>query len=542
MKIKKVNIENYKSFKGLFSIELNENINILVGDNEAGKSTILEAIHICLSGQLNGKYILNQLSQYLFNNEVEKEYIKSLKTASKLEPPYISIEVFIAGDNLPFFEGDGNSEQKKECCITFKIEFDDQYKDEYLQLINTGKVSTIPIEYYKIAWFSCARDAVTSRSIPIKSVLIDSSTTRFQNGSDIYISRIIQNDLEEKERVDVSQAYRKLKETFMEEDSISKINQKISQKANISNKTVKISVDLSTKDAWETSLITYLDDVPFHQIGKGEQCIIKTNLALGHKKAKESNLILIEEPENHLSYSKLNQFIYNIESTCTDKQIIISTHSSFVVNKLGIENLILLHNKKTTSLKDLSIDTQDFFKKLPGYETLRMILCQKAILVEGPSDELIFQKAYIERNQGKLPIQDGFDVISVGLTFKRFLEIASKIEKDIAVITDNDKDFVKNITKKYIDYSSFPFIKICADNRDELRTLEYQFTDANKGDLKKICNVVEINGEVYNSEEKIINYLVNNKTNWALKVFSSNIELSYPDYILEAVKWCNEKK
>jgi putative ATP-dependent endonuclease of OLD family len=542
MKIKKVKIENYKSFKGVFSIDLNENLNILVGDNEAGKSTILEAIHICLSGQLNGKYILNQLSQYLFNNEVEKDYIESLKTTNKLPPPHISIEVFIAGDNLPFFEGDGNSEQKKECCITFKIEFDDQYKEEYLQLINTGEVSTIPIEYYKIAWFSCAREAVTSRSIPIKSVLIDSSTTRFQNGSDVYISRIIRNDLEDKERVDVSQAYRKLKETFMAEDSILNINEKITQKANISNKSVKISVDLSTKDAWETSLITYLDDVPFHQIGKGEQCIVKTNLALGHKKAKESNLILIEEPENHLSHTKLNQFIYNIHTQCVDKQIIISTHNSFVANKLGLENLIFLNNKKTISLSDLSPKTKEFFKKLPGFETLRMILCQKAILVEGPSDELIFQKAYMDSNQGKLPIQEGYDVISVGLTFKRFLEIASKIEKDIAVITDNDEDYDNKITKKYKDYSTFPFIKICADDRNKLRTLEYQFTDANKNDLQKLCNVVEIDFKEYNTEEKIIQYLVNNKTNWALKVFSSDIELSYPDYILEAVRWCNEKK
>ena len=44
MNIEKVNIENYKCFDGKFSIEFNQGINILVGDNEAGKSTILEAM------------------------------------------------------------------------------------------------------------------------------------------------------------------------------------------------------------------------------------------------------------------------------------------------------------------------------------------------------------------------------------------------------------------------------------------------------------------------------------------------------------------
>ena len=55
MKIKKVYIENFKSFKKL-ELDLNRGINIIVGNNEAGKSTILEAIHLALTGLLNGKY------------------------------------------------------------------------------------------------------------------------------------------------------------------------------------------------------------------------------------------------------------------------------------------------------------------------------------------------------------------------------------------------------------------------------------------------------------------------------------------------------
>lgn len=540
MKIKKVNIENYKSFKGKFSLELNPNLNILVGDNDAGKSTILEAIHLGLSGNLNGKYLMYQLSQYLFNNEVEKEYIQSLTTQNKKGPPFILIELFIAGDNLPFFEGDGNSEGQQECCISFKIEFDEKYRDEYTLLLATNEVSTIPIEYYKISWQSCARDSITARSIPVKSVLIDSSSTRFQNGSDVYISQIIKNDLNEKEKVDVSQAYRKLKESFMKENSVLEINKKITEKANISNKSVSISVDLSTRDAWESSLITYLDEVPFHNIGKGEQCIIKTNLALGHKKSKESNLILIEEPENHLSHTKLNELIRNIQTQCEGKQIIISTHNSFVANKLGLDNLILLNDHKVTNLGSLKKDTQEFFKKLPGYSTLRMILAQKSILVEGPSDELIFQKAFMNVSEGHLPIERGIDVISVGLTFKRFLEIAAKINVRVAVITDNDSDFEANVTRKYKDFSSFTNLKICADNRNKLRTLEFQFIDANKDNLSELCTVVKIDFSVYNTVEKISGYLVKNKTDWALNVFESETLLKFPEYIEQAVKWCNE--
>lgn len=63
MHITKVNIVNFKCFDGLFTLDLNPNLNILVGDNEAGKSSILEAINLALSGWINGRYLLTELSQ-----------------------------------------------------------------------------------------------------------------------------------------------------------------------------------------------------------------------------------------------------------------------------------------------------------------------------------------------------------------------------------------------------------------------------------------------------------------------------------------------
>ena len=50
MAIERVIIKNFKKFKDPFEIRFNENINLLVGDNESGKSTILEAIHVALMG------------------------------------------------------------------------------------------------------------------------------------------------------------------------------------------------------------------------------------------------------------------------------------------------------------------------------------------------------------------------------------------------------------------------------------------------------------------------------------------------------------
>lgn len=90
MAIQKIKINNFKCFKGLFEIELNKGLNILVGNNETGKSTILEAMHIALTGLYGGRNIRNELSQYLFNKEVVDSYINSVNNGTALPPPFIS--------------------------------------------------------------------------------------------------------------------------------------------------------------------------------------------------------------------------------------------------------------------------------------------------------------------------------------------------------------------------------------------------------------------------------------------------------------------
>lgn len=120
-----------------------------------------------------------------------------------------------------------------------------------------------------------------------------------------------------------------------------------------------------------------------------------TVLALSSKKNSEATVLLIEEPENHLSHSKLNQLISDISTDNSGKQVIITTHSSFVANKLGWTT-ILLREARVTRIKGLN--ASDFFHKLPGYDTLRLVLAKKSILVEGDCDELVIQRAYKDAN------------------------------------------------------------------------------------------------------------------------------------------------
>lgn len=542
IKIDRLVILNYKKFAN-FEIEFHEGLNIIVGNNDEGKSTILEAVNLALTGTLNGRVIKNEISENIFNVDIVKKYIEALKT-TPIDLPNILIELYLSGDGIDELKGNNNSKRVDTSGISFKIQFDENYKKEYESFIKTTPKS-LPVEYYKVDWVSFARSSVTSRSIPLKAALIDSSTNRFQNGSDIYISRIIKESLEEDELISLAQSYRNLKDDFEQNELIKEINQKIADNGDISNKKVSIAADMSVKNSWENILTTCVDDIPFTQIGKGEQCIVKTNLALAHKKTQTANVVLMEEPENHLSHSNLNVLTHLIEKKCSDKQIIISTHSNFVANKLGLDKIILLSNSKTFALSELSKEDSAYFMALPGYDTLRMILSNKAILVEGPSDELIVQKAFQYKNNNKLPIEDGIDVISVrGLSFKRFLRIAAIIKKKVAVVTDNDDDYDANIKEKYKEFDGCENILVAAstsirgEGQRHLTTLEPQFMEVN--DLDKCLKLFNLKKANYKDKDALIKYMEGNKTEWALKIFVSSEQFIVPKYIDEAIDWILE--
>ncbi len=110
----------------------------------------------------------------------------------------------------------------------------------------------------------------------------------------------------------------------------------------------------------------------------------------------------------------------------------------------------------------LDPDTRDYFVKLPGQDTLRLILSRRAVLVEGPSDELIVQRAFAKKF-GRMPLEMGVDVITVNsLAFRRFLEIADLLDLEVDVLTDNDGD-LDALLKKYEAFNDNTKLNILYD-------------------------------------------------------------------------------
>lgn len=545
--LEKIVITNFKCFEGEFELPINEGINVLVGDNDAGKSSIMEAIDLALTGFFHGRYLKRELSQYLFNNGAVKGYLAGIKNGEKPMLPAIYIDLYFKPHkDLAAFSGDCNARRENGCGVSYAIEFDDGYTQQYEALLKEGSLSTLPIEYYDVNWCTFAHEKITSRGIPIKCALIESMASRMQNGSDYYVSRIVREILDESDKVGVAQAHRKLRDLFQDESAIETVNKKLQSATGVSDKTVTLAVDLATKNAWETTLTTLIDDVPFHFVGRGEQSMVKTRLALSHKKSLEANVLLIEEPENHLTHTNLNALMKRISDENHLKQIFVTTHSSYVANKLNLKNLVLLNasdSKHSYCKMGELADEGNFFTKLPGYDTLRVALADKTILVEGDADELAVQKAYMQMYSGRLPIDDRIDVISVGTAFKRFLEIAKTLGKKVAVVTDSDGK-PSLIDKKYSEYASEPCIKVFYDPNIDSGALIVKNKPYNYNTLEpkllKVNGLDAFNkllGTTHKSEDDMRKYMQGHKTDLALSIFSSKSSVVIPTYITDAISW-----
>ncbi|MGX7877036.1 ATP-dependent nuclease [Mesorhizobium sp. ORM6] len=423
MNITKVIVENYRTLQRA-TVPVNEHLNIIVGDNECGKSTLLEAINLCLTGLLNGRSIIAELHPYLFNVEAVAAYIASLTSSKPLLPPQITIELYFKDDAaLTHLKGTNNSLNEDVPGLRLTILFNEAFKPEFAAYVtHMADVRTLPVEYYRVEWNGFSGNPVTARSIPTKCTFIDASIVRNTASANKYVVDIVRDVMNAKQQAELSLAYRKMKNTFLDEPSVSRINTELAKlKGHISGKDITVSLDNSSKGNWDAGIMPHLNDIPITLIGKGEQNSVKIRLAMNS--SADSHLFLLEEPENHLSFSNLNVLIDTISEAYRARQIIMSTHSSFVLNKLGVENAILFKRGFNGKLSDLEKATHRYFMKLPGHDTLRLILSKKAILVEGPSDELVVQKAYYKQHK-KMPLADGVDVITVNsLAFARFWKL-----------------------------------------------------------------------------------------------------------------------
>jgi putative ATP-dependent endonuclease of the OLD family len=472
--VESLHVLNFKKFKDKI-FDFNEDVNILVGDNNAGKSTILEALEIVLNFQYRGRSFSSEFSPDLFNSETVTAFLNSPKTPADL--PVFSIEAYMK--HVPDYRGTNNNLLKDAEGVRVIACFDPDFTDAYNAYLATGaQITTIPVEFYKVEWMDFAWNTIKPMTKQFRALYIDPTRIHPTFGKNQYISNVLNTALKKDEEYRLSLNYREALQSFNETDEVKIVNQALDSENNITDKKLTIAANTMPVGALQNGLQLKVDTVPFHMIGKGEQSKVQIKLAL-HNKSKDIDLVMMEEPENHLSHVELSKLIQDIEDQRGNKQLFLTTHSSYVLNKLSIDKICLLQSSyKRLHLLDKGVVKT--LKRLPGFDTLRVALSKKVILVEGPSDELVLKKIYQRENNNRLPEYDGIDIIVVrGVGFETFIEIGKEIGTAIHVLRDNDGDYESNVTEPQKKYAAHPNIKLfSATDKDDF-SLEPALISAN---------------------------------------------------------------
>ena len=523
--IKSLHIEGFRKFAAL-DVKFNEHMNILVGENEAGKSTILDALKTVMNQQYRNadKSVLRDL----FNTKMVATFKEnpSIKTL-----PRIYIEVELALDphqkNASYFYGEVYGQRKQQVekyGIRFECQYDEELGAGMEQSILEGK---IPYEYYALTWTTFANRPYQMIKRPLNFLSIDTTNSATAPSFNYYNRTLFTSRYDEATRAKAKNEFRAKLEDALEATELPPISE---------NR--KFGVD-SKKVVLETILSVYEDSIALENRGSGMESLIKTQIALD--KTNGLDVILMEEPENHLSFSTLKKMLQEISNQQENSQIIVATHSNMIASRLNLNNVLWITENSIKSLSNVKSDIAEFFVRADDNAFLQLLLSKKVFLVEGATEFLLLPMFY-QQITGLTIEEDGVSVISCnGISYKRYLEIAEATDKKIAVVTDNDKKAHR--IEEAADFNRCHAVQhiFMGATVDEW-TWEACLYKENQEVLDEIVTVqkgaeYKFHGEDYGA---VLGKMLNNKVDIAYQMLTADTTFEVPQYIKDAIQWLRQ--
>jgi putative ATP-dependent endonuclease of OLD family len=528
--INRIVIDGYRLFVN-FEMEPTAGLNVVVGGNEAGKSTLLEAISLALTGRVNGRRAEEELNPYWFNQALVAKYFAAIAGGETPAAPEILIELYLSDvtPDIQMLRGVYNSRTEDSPGVLIRVKPSPDYSEEFAAYMAADtRPDIVPVEYYEVVWEDFSGAVINRRPKGLGVSFIDARTIRSSWGVDHHTREMLGGYVEPKERAAISLAHRNARHEISS-NSLASINDRIALEGDrLHEKNLGLQMDQSAGASWEAGVVPHVGDIPFALSGQGQQAAIKVALAM-NRSATATAYVLIEEPENHLSHTSLTRLIARIETLAGDRQVFITTHSSYVLNRLGLDRLRLLHAGTPSKFSNLSEGTIRYFKRLSGFDTLRIVLAEKLVLVEGPSDEMLFERAFRDK-YGKTPMDSGVDVVSMaGVALGRALELSAAVGRKVAALRDNDGQQPSHWEEKVAAYLDPGMRELFIGNPAHGPTLEPQMLHMNDDAVVRALLPIK------DDAKPTLDWMAEHKTESALHLVESNSTLEYPDYLAQAI-------
>lgn len=210
--ISRVTIKNFKKFQN-FDIQLSNSTNLIIGDNESGKSTILTAIDLVLSAS---KHKIETIGlEALFNKSVIQDFlIKNSQNISDL--PTMQIDLHIGGlEKDHDFDGKHNLDNIASYGIKLCCEPNDEYSEFILKSLKETDV--FPFEFYKCTFSTFADSSYSKYKKIIDYVLLDNSSINSEYATNEYVKKVYGSIIDNQKRTLLRNNFNSQRDKFNKE-------------------------------------------------------------------------------------------------------------------------------------------------------------------------------------------------------------------------------------------------------------------------------------------------------------------------------------
>jgi predicted ATP-dependent endonuclease of OLD family len=434
--VKELKIKNFKSIENQ-TISLNKGLNIVVGPNNAGKTNIIEALDLILGDTYLPNF--DPTTDHFFGGDENKEIIIEVT----LEGPEVSNLIWgISGNEVSiryrFIDKKGKFEVLKNgdwvCdeCKPFKDWWGFERQLFFLRVRSLRNIMEItpirwksPLKYFK--------DVIIKQASKEKldEVVFEVEEAKTKLGDIPEVKDIVSNLLKISEE-----------QTGIKSISLSPSPTKYSDLLN----EMKIFVDDG-----------YISEVTKKGLGTQNSIIIALFRVMAkYIREQENKIILygIDEPEIGLHPHAQRHLLKSLEKLTDYSQVIITTHSSNLVDIYKIENVIRVdrNNGKTVAYQITLSDQQKKILEIHGDNIEELFFCKRALIVEGKTETGFFNEASkkvtesISQEDGStIERHHSFDINSVsvingqGNTVWHFVKLIKALHIPFLLLIDSDK-------------------------------------------------------------------------------------------------------
>lgn len=345
MHIEKIIIENFKAIANI-EIEFQPGINLLIGDNGVGKTSILEAISVAFGGFLSG--VSGVSSKNILQEDI-RICLNRLGSASSgieyMTPVRIQCVAEIDGKQYKW------KQERKDETGNSKTKLDNRDISKYAQNITNNIKAVLPLFSFQSearVWQKKRGDFGTA----LKKKLNDRRCGYIGcldysldvKGIKAWCLKMELASFQQNRKIEEYESFKLIVSSVM-------------QKMNELDEAPKIYYSQQMED------IVYREkeqDMPISYMSAGYQSLLWMSMDLAYRLALLNpeagknifclpGIVLIDELDMHLHPKWQWNVVKALEETLPNIQFIIATHSPIVISSCKNENLILIRNNQEIS-------------------------------------------------------------------------------------------------------------------------------------------------------------------------------------------------